>query len=77
MDVLHAIKGVTESRDEVPKRTQYQPVHMGARDWAQPGPVFVTRADARAWLDRQLQFSHRRDDWGYVNEITDADPAET
>ena len=43
MELLETIKSITETHIAALKRTRYQPVHMGARDWAQPGPVFITR----------------------------------
>lgn len=49
----------------------FQAVHMGARDWAQPSPLFTTREEAQHWLDEQLRWSHRKDDWGFVKEIKD------
>lgn len=66
MNLLQTIKETVEADIERLKRTRFQAVHTGARDWAQESPLYITREEAQAWLDRQLAASHRKDDDGYI-----------
>ena len=69
MDLLETVKEITKAHDEVMRKTKYQPIHTGARDWAMPGPICDTREEAQAWINRQISDSHRKDDEGHIIEI--------
>jgi hypothetical protein len=72
-DIFEQITQIAKAHDEKLMQTKHQAVHTGAMDWAQLSPLYTTREDAQGWLDRQLRFSHRNDDSGYIMEIVDAE----
>lgn len=49
---------------------KYQAIHTGARDWVEESPLFDTREQAQAWLDKQLASRYRKDDEGFIRTIT-------
>lgn len=47
----------------------YQPIFISYPSYEEQGPVFPTHEEAERWLNRQIMYSGRRDDWGYVIEV--------
>ncbi len=70
-DFFEIVKDITKAHAAAQgvTLTRYKPYHISGADWATEGPEFDTRAEAHAWLDREIKHDYRKDSWGYINEI--------